>query len=176
MFPSWSVLGSCSNTKDAFVSAQWAHTSHPSLKGRNNSTQESGCEQRCGILLGLIYQRLREVLSGHSSAADSGPGLGAPWRQTDTAEELRQRKSRLHTNSKTPPLASFLSHLCLSLGYQGKRARVKEMPPSSASCMYFSSVVVFYTIWHLLPCSLCLSMLCPSQWQGHPIVPDGSPT
>lgn len=130
------------------------------------------CEERRGILLGLIYQRRGEVLSGHSSAADSGPGPGAPWRQTDTAKELRQQKSLPHTNTENAP-SHLLSRFGLTLlsspssSRRGGRLSRTHRPrvPAAApvnACISFV-FVVFFLFWHLLPCSLCVSMLCPPQ-------------
>lgn len=115
-----------------------------------------GCEERRGILLGLIYRQQGEVLSGHSSAADSGPGLGAPWRQTNTTKELRQQKSLPHIHSKMHILSHTLPFAFTLLSFTSlsrkRRVHVKDMPSSDASCsscqcLYFSFVfpVVFFS-------------------------------
>jgi len=95
-----------------------------------------GCEERCGILLGLIYQRLGEVLSGHSSAADSGPGLGPLGdRQTPSRSWGSGIVHHTHTAKHTFAHTRLCFHtLVFHFLIKEKRLLVKDMPPSGASC------------------------------------------
>lgn len=126
-----------------FFFLQWLHVS---LTLNQTHTQESehtlihflasrtrtigrareGCEKRRGILLRLIYQRLGEVLSGHSSLADSGPGLGplgdrqTPPRSWGSRKKKKKYHTQTakHTHSHVPTFAftllssTFLSRIC----------------------------------------------------------------
>lgn len=190
--------------QDTLASAQvHAHTlTHPrthllSSRAWTIAHRREGCEERCGILLGLIYQRLGEVLSGHSSAADAGPGLGPLGdRQTPPRSWCSGKKSPPHTNTQTHihtyspfafTLLSFpsssrkggcLSRIC--------HPRVPAAAPVVCACVFFSFFVVFF----FFPDFLFLASVAllrvhvhavspppppPLQWQGHPIAPDGPP-
>lgn len=170
--------------QDTLASAQvHAHTlTHPrthllSSRAWTIAHRREGCEERCGILLGLIYQRLGEVLSGHSSAADAGPGLGplgdrqTPPRSWCSGKKVHRTQTLKHTFTRTP---LSLSHSCLSLPHQGKAGACQGYATpgcqlqllSFARVCFFSFFVVFFffltfSFWHLSPCSVCMSMLCP---------------
>lgn len=164
-----------------------AHTHLLSSRAWTIAHRREGCEERCGILLGLIYQRQGEVLSGHSSAVDSGPGLGPLGdRQTLLRSWCSGKKSTTHKHTFTRTLFCFHT-LVFLLVIKERRVPVKDMPPPGASCsscrrVYVSFVFLAFSFflsflfWHLSPCSLCMSMLCPpsmtrashsARWTSH---------
>lgn len=106
----------------------WTHKNAPThphplifLKGMNNRKEKMVC--------GAVWHIAGTNLPAARGSAEwtqlrgwFGARAGAPWRQKDTAKELRQRNSLPHTNNTThihtyPPL---LSHSCLSPSHQGK--------------------------------------------------------
>lgn len=102
----------------------------------------------------------------------------APWRQTDTTKKLKQQKS---TFTPTP---IWFNTIVLPFLIKGRWVPLKNLSPPQVSaaapvseCVPFLFLLFsFYLFWHVLPRSLCVYMLCPSQWQGQPIAPDGPPT
>lgn len=190
--------------QDTLASAQvHAHTlTHPrthllSSRAWTIAHRREGCEERCGILLGLIYQRLGEVLSGHSSAADAGPGLGplgdrqTPPRSWCSGKKVHRTQTLKHTFTRTP---LSLSHSCLSLPHQGKAGACQgyATPGCQLQLLSFARVCFFsfFVVFFFFPDFLFLASVAllrvhvhavspppppPLQWQGHPIAPDGPP-
>lgn len=142
------------------------------------------CEERCGILLGLIYQRRREVLSGHSSAADSGPGLG-PLGDRQTPPRSWGSGKVYHTQTLertfTPILLFWFNTLVSPFLIKERWAPVKNTPPPGASCssrqcVYFFCFCCFLSFLAsvaLLP--VCVHAVSPSmtrashsaRWTSH---------
>ena len=121
---SWST--STALNTDTFASAHPHTPTHTYtltfLKGMNNSTQERGVWGAVWHIAGTNLPAARGSAEWTQLGGWFGARAGAPWRQTDTAKELRQRKSLPHTNTKTHihTYSLWLSHSCLSLPHQGK--------------------------------------------------------
>lgn len=149
------------------------------LKGTNNSTPERGVWGAVWHIAGTNLPAARGSAEWTQLGGWFGARAGAPWRQTDTAKKLRQRKSLQHTNTKmyilthSPFAFTILSFTSLSRkgGFMSRICHPRM--PAAAPVDVCTFVFVF---WHLSPCSLCMSLLCPSHWQGQPAAPDGPPT
>lgn len=103
----------------------------------------------------------------------------------EAAEKKVHRTQTLkHTFTRTP---LSLSHSCLSLPHQGKAGACQGYATpgcqlqllSFARVCFFSFFVVFFffltfSFWHLSPCSVCMSMLCPPP-HPHPFNDKGIP-
>lgn len=92
------------------------------LKGMNNSTQESGVCVALWHIAGTNLPVARGSAEWTQLSGWCGARAGAPRRQTDTAKELRQRKSppHKHWNTRSHILLYSLSRSRLSLLNQGK--------------------------------------------------------
>ena len=90
----------------------------------NNSTQERGVWGALWHIAGTNLPAARGSAEWTQLGGWCGARAGAPWRQTDTAKELRQRKKKKSTAHKHSDTHSHvllsLSHSCLSLPHQGK--------------------------------------------------------
>lgn len=132
--------------------------------------RREGCEERCGILLGLIYQQLGEVLSGHSSAADLGPGLGPLGdRQTPPRSWGSGKVYHTQTGKCTFTHTPLCFHtLVFHFLIKERRVHVKDMPPSDASCsscrcVYFLLFFLFFLFCFFFLFGICRLALCACQ-------------
>lgn len=160
---------------------------HTFLKGMNNSTQETK-----GVrVLWLIYPQPVKVLSGHSSAADPGPGLEPLGdRQTPSSSwgsgkspPTHKQQNMICTSSPLHPLLPFLNAAFPSLikerwgpcqGYA--TLRVPAASPVNACTSLLFVLSLLFSFWHLSLCSLGSSMLRPhsmteashrARWTSH---------
>lgn len=145
--------------------------------------RREGWEERCGILLGLIYQQLGgKCWVDTAQRLTVGQGLGplATDRHQQGAEVAEKSTTHKHWNTHSHLLLFGLTLLSSpSLSRRGgclsriRHPRVPAAAPVNACISFFLFSFLFF--WRLLPC-LFVSMLHPPQWQGYPTVPDGPPT
>lgn len=164
----------------------------------NNSTQERGV---WGALWHIAWTNLpaaRGSAEWTQLGGWCGARAGAPWRQTDTAKELRQRKKKStahkHSNTHSHVLPFRFHTLVFPFLIKERRVPVKDMPPPGASCsscrLRVCVSLVFLLCFFFFPDFLFLASVAllrvhvhavspppppPLQWQGHPIAPDGPP-
>lgn len=104
----------------------------------NNSTQERGVWGAVWHIAGTNLPAARGSAEWTQLGGWSGARAGAPWRQTDTAEELRQRKEKVYhtqTLKRTFTRALLRFHTLVSpFLIKGRRVPVKDTPPPGASC------------------------------------------
>jgi len=152
------------------------HTrTHTFLKGMNNSTRERGV---WGAVWHITGSNL-PVARGSAEWPQLGGWVGGQgcWGPSAT-DRHRQgaevaEKSTTHTHTHTGTLkhihtySRWLPRCCLSLRYQGKAAACQGYATPGCQLQLPSMRVLFFcsrcsVFWHLSPCSLCMSMLCPA--------------
>lgn len=138
----------------------------------NNSTQERGV---WGALWHIAWTNLpaaRGSAEWTQLGGWCGARAGAPWRQTDTAKELRQRKKKStahkHSNTHSHVLPFRFHTLVFPFLIKERRVPVKDMPPPGASCSscrlrvcvslvfllcFFFSWLSLFGICRLAPCA-----------------------
>lgn len=101
----------------------------------------------------------------------------APWRQTPP-RSWGGRKAHSHLLLFGFTLLSYPSLSrgggCLSRTCHPHRCQLQLL--SQSVFLFCFCCFLSFSFWHVLPRSLCVYMLCPSQWQGQPIAPDGPTT
>ena len=104
----------------------------------NNSTQERGVWGALWHIAGTNLPAARGSAEWTQLGGWCRARAGAPWRQTDTTKELRQRKKKStahkHSNTHSHVLPFRFHTLVFSFLIKERRVPVKDMPPLGASC------------------------------------------